>query len=139
MVRIRLFEEEAGRLMEAGIMPGFLHLYVGQEAVAAAVDDCALRTQFAVQQEVIQCRGVDLQIYIARPTESAFHRHDGQPGCQFDRTGALGAAYGYDPDGIAAVGREVGREGIVDLGARTGRPGATARTAGEPSAVPAIR
>jgi len=34
MVRIRLFEETAGRLMETGKMPGFLHLYVGQEAVA---------------------------------------------------------------------------------------------------------
>lgn len=37
MVRIRLFETEAGKLMEAGAMPGFLHLYVGQEAVAAGV------------------------------------------------------------------------------------------------------
>ncbi len=37
MVRIRLFEEQAGKLMEAGRMPGFLHLYVGQEAVAAGV------------------------------------------------------------------------------------------------------
>jgi TPP-dependent pyruvate/acetoin dehydrogenase alpha subunit len=37
MVRIRLFEEEAGRLMEASKIPGFLHLYVGQEAVAAGV------------------------------------------------------------------------------------------------------
>jgi pyruvate dehydrogenase E1 component alpha subunit len=37
MVRIRLFEEEAGKLMESGRMPGFLHLYVGQEAVAAGV------------------------------------------------------------------------------------------------------
>ncbi|MFI0447403.1 thiamine pyrophosphate-dependent dehydrogenase E1 component subunit alpha [Actinomadura sp. 6N118] len=37
MVRIRLFETEAGRLMEAGRLPGFLHLYVGQEAVAAGV------------------------------------------------------------------------------------------------------
>ncbi|WP_239382166.1 MULTISPECIES: thiamine pyrophosphate-dependent dehydrogenase E1 component subunit alpha [unclassified Frankia] len=35
MVRIRVFETEAGRLMEAGTLPGFLHLYVGQEAVAA--------------------------------------------------------------------------------------------------------
>jgi acetoin:2,6-dichlorophenolindophenol oxidoreductase subunit alpha len=35
MVRIRIFETEAGRLMEAGLLPGFLHLYVGQEAVAA--------------------------------------------------------------------------------------------------------
>mgnify|MGYP003527722455 CR=1 FL=1 len=31
MVRIRLFEETAGKLMETGKMPGFLHLYVGQE------------------------------------------------------------------------------------------------------------
>ncbi|MFI7701874.1 thiamine pyrophosphate-dependent dehydrogenase E1 component subunit alpha [Nonomuraea sp. NPDC049480] len=37
MVRIRLFETEAGRLMEAGRLPGFLHLYPGQEAVAAGV------------------------------------------------------------------------------------------------------
>jgi TPP-dependent pyruvate/acetoin dehydrogenase alpha subunit len=37
MVRIRLFETEAGRLMEAGRLPGFLHLYAGQEAVAAGV------------------------------------------------------------------------------------------------------
>ncbi|GAQ59699.1 thiamine pyrophosphate-dependent dehydrogenase E1 component subunit alpha [Streptomyces scabiei] len=37
MVRIRLFETEAGKLMETGKLPGFLHLYVGQEAVAAGV------------------------------------------------------------------------------------------------------
>src|SRR5260370_12085884 len=37
MVRIRLFEEEAGKLMEGGRMPGFRHLYVGQEACAAGV------------------------------------------------------------------------------------------------------
>ncbi len=37
MVRIRLFEEAAGRLAEAAKLPGFLHLYVGDEAVAAGV------------------------------------------------------------------------------------------------------
>lgn len=37
MVRIRLFEEAAGRLAEQAKLPGFLHLYVGQEAVAAGV------------------------------------------------------------------------------------------------------
>ncbi len=37
MVRIRAFEEEAGKLMENGKIPGALHLYVGQEAVAAGV------------------------------------------------------------------------------------------------------
>ena len=42
MVRIRLFEEAAGKLAEAAKLPGFLHLYVGQEAVAAGV--CATLT-----------------------------------------------------------------------------------------------
>jgi pyruvate dehydrogenase E1 component alpha subunit len=37
MLRIRLFEEEAGKLMEAGKIPGALHLYVGEEAVASGV------------------------------------------------------------------------------------------------------
>jgi pyruvate dehydrogenase E1 component alpha subunit len=37
MVRIRIFEEEAGKLMENGKVPGALHLYVGQEAVATGV------------------------------------------------------------------------------------------------------
>lgn len=37
MVRIRLFEEAAGALFENSEMPGFIHLYVGQEAVAAGV------------------------------------------------------------------------------------------------------
>ena len=37
MVRIRLFEEAAGRLFEQARIPGFIHLYVGQAAVAAGV------------------------------------------------------------------------------------------------------
>ncbi len=37
MVRIRVFEEEAGKLQESARVPGALHLYVGQEAVAAGV------------------------------------------------------------------------------------------------------
>jgi acetoin:2,6-dichlorophenolindophenol oxidoreductase subunit alpha len=37
MVRIRLFEESAGKLAAAAKLPGFLHLYVGEEAVASGV------------------------------------------------------------------------------------------------------
>ena len=37
MVRIRCFEVAAGRLFEANKIPGFVHLYAGQEAVAAGV------------------------------------------------------------------------------------------------------
>ena len=37
MVRIRLFEQTAGKMMEDGKIPGALHLYVGQEAIASGV------------------------------------------------------------------------------------------------------
>jgi pyruvate dehydrogenase E1 component alpha subunit len=37
MLRIRRFEESAGKMMEDGKIPGALHLYVGQEAVASGV------------------------------------------------------------------------------------------------------
>jgi pyruvate dehydrogenase E1 component alpha subunit len=37
MLRIRVFEENAGRLVEAGEIPGALHMYVGEEAIAAGV------------------------------------------------------------------------------------------------------
>ena len=37
MVRIRVFEETAGKMMENGKIPGALHLYVGEEAVAAGI------------------------------------------------------------------------------------------------------
>ena len=37
MVRIRTFEERAGKMMEDGKIPGALHLYVGQEAIASGV------------------------------------------------------------------------------------------------------
>ena len=42
MVRIRLFEEKAAELFAAQKLPGFVHLYAGEEAVASAV--CALLT-----------------------------------------------------------------------------------------------
>ncbi len=37
MVRIRLFEEQVGKLFAAGKLPGFVHLYIGEEAVAVGV------------------------------------------------------------------------------------------------------
>jgi len=37
MRRIRVFEETLDRLVKAGRLPGFLHLYAGQEAVAVGV------------------------------------------------------------------------------------------------------
>ncbi len=37
MVTIRLFEEKVGELFLAGEVPGFVHLYVGEEAIAVGV------------------------------------------------------------------------------------------------------
>ena len=37
MVRIRQFEERVGQLFYRGKIPGFVHLYIGQEAVASGV------------------------------------------------------------------------------------------------------
>ncbi len=39
MIRIRRFEELAARLRAQGVIPGFLHPYIGQEAVAVGVCD----------------------------------------------------------------------------------------------------
>ena len=42
VLRIRRFEEEVSRLFRQGQLPGFVHLYIGEEAVAAGV--CAALT-----------------------------------------------------------------------------------------------
>ena len=39
MVRIRTFEERVAREFAAGNVPGFVHLYVGEEAVATGADN----------------------------------------------------------------------------------------------------
>ena len=44
MVRIRQFETTAGKLFAAGQLPGFIHLSIGQEAVAAGVCGALRRT-----------------------------------------------------------------------------------------------
>lgn len=50
MIRIRRFEEEVARLFRQGNLPGFVHLSIGQEAVAAGVcsvlerEDCITTT-----------------------------------------------------------------------------------------------
>lgn len=36
-IRIRLFEEKVGLLFRQGQLPGFVHLYVGQEAIASGI------------------------------------------------------------------------------------------------------
>jgi pyruvate dehydrogenase E1 component alpha subunit len=40
ILRIRRFEEQVGTLFAQGQLPGFVHLYIGEEAVGAGI--CAL-------------------------------------------------------------------------------------------------
>ncbi len=40
MLRIRRFEEKAGQLYGMGLIGGFCHLYIGQEAVVTGLQDC---------------------------------------------------------------------------------------------------
>lgn len=53
MLRIRAFEEKASELFLAGRLPGFLHAYVGQEAVA----QCSFASEVAalVAEEAPDC------------------------------------------------------------------------------------
>ena len=37
MVKIRLFETKVSELFAAGKLPGFIHLYIGEEAVATGI------------------------------------------------------------------------------------------------------
>ena len=40
MLKIRRFEEKAGQMYGQGLIGGFCHLYIGQEAVVTGVQDC---------------------------------------------------------------------------------------------------
>jgi len=40
MLKIRRFEEKAGQMYGQGLIGGFCHLYIGQEAVVVGVQDC---------------------------------------------------------------------------------------------------
>jgi TPP-dependent pyruvate/acetoin dehydrogenase alpha subunit len=44
MLRIRRFEEKCAELYSAGKIRGFLHLYIGEEAVAVGVMQALVRT-----------------------------------------------------------------------------------------------
>ena len=46
MALIRQFEKTASRLMASGSLPGFLHISIGQEGVAAGVCDALERTDY---------------------------------------------------------------------------------------------
>ncbi|MFN0096207.1 MAG: thiamine pyrophosphate-dependent dehydrogenase E1 component subunit alpha [Dehalococcoidia bacterium] len=105
MVRIRIFEEEAGKLMETARIPGALHLYVGEEAVAAGVM-CNLSDQDQITSTHrghghLDAKGGDFKKMYAELFGRATGYNKGKGGsmhiCDMDK-GMLGA------NGIVAAG-----------------------------------
>ena len=47
MYRMRRFEEEVFEFYKRGLMPGLAHLYLGEEAVAAGIEDILVGTNRA--------------------------------------------------------------------------------------------
>jgi len=79
MVRIRAFEEKVAKEFASGNVPGFLHLYVGQEAVAVGA-----------------CANLRSDDYITSTHRG--HGHVIAKGCQTDRMMAelFGKSTGYN-------------------------------------------
>jgi TPP-dependent pyruvate/acetoin dehydrogenase alpha subunit len=59
MLEIRYFEDRVHQLFAKGILPGFVHLYAGEEAVAAGV--CAIRMMKTPSRAHIAAMGTALQ------------------------------------------------------------------------------
>lgn len=130
MIRIRLFEEAAGRLFEASKIPGFIHLYVGQEAVAAGVCT-ALRAGDQISSTHrghghLVARGGDLRRMMAELMGKATGYCNGKGGSmhvcdlELDMLGANGIVGGGIPiavgAGFANAYRDDGRVSVVFFG-----------------------
>lgn len=80
MVRIRQFEEKAARLYEQGLLPGFLHSSVGQEAVAVGVcgalrkDDYITSTHRGHGHIIAKGAGLDRMFAELYGRETGFNR-----------------------------------------------------------------
>ena len=69
MRRIRDFESTAARLFAEGKIPGFVHLYLGEEAIAPAVCECLRDDDFITSTHRghghIIAKGGDLNLMMA--------------------------------------------------------------------------
>ncbi len=108
MVRIRQFETKAQNMFAEGIFPGFLHLYLGEEAVATGVCSC-LRTDDYITSTHrghghIIAKGGDLKFMMAELCGKATGYCKGKGGSMHiaDREkGILGA------NGIVGAGHDI--------------------------------
>ena len=71
MLRIRRFEEKCAELYSAGKIRGFLHLYIGQEAVAMGASVLATACPFCLLtlEDAAKTAGLSEQIAIKNITE----------------------------------------------------------------------
>jgi TPP-dependent pyruvate/acetoin dehydrogenase alpha subunit len=91
MVRIRLFELKLQEVYRSGVMPGFIHLYVGEEAVAAGVCQSLHQDDYVTSTH----RGHGHAIAKRIPMGPAFAEIWGKPnGCNGGRGGSM---HIYDP------------------------------------------
>ncbi len=69
MLRIRRFEERALKMYSVNKIRGFLHVYIGQEAIAAAITTAVRPTDLIVtayrQHGIALCRGVESKLCMA--------------------------------------------------------------------------
>jgi pyruvate dehydrogenase E1 component alpha subunit len=69
MLFIRRFEEKAGQMYGMGLIGGFCHLYIGQEAVVAGMQSCAIKgdqviTTYRDHAHMLAC-GTDPKVIMA--------------------------------------------------------------------------
>jgi 2-oxoisovalerate dehydrogenase E1 component len=115
MVRIRLFELKAQAVYRSGAMPGFIHLYIGEEAVAAGA--CASLTPDDYVTSTHRGHGHALAKGI--PMGEMLAEIWGRPnGCNGGRGGSM---HIYDPDcGFLGTNGIVGASVLLGAGAALG-------------------
>jgi len=113
MVRIRVFELRLRDVFRSGVMPGFIHLYVGEEAVAAGVCRHLNKDDYVTSTH----RGHGHAIAKGIPMGPVFAEIWGKPnGCNGGRGGSM---HIYDPQyGFLGTNGIVGAS--VPLGAGAG-------------------
>jgi pyruvate dehydrogenase E1 component alpha subunit len=108
MVLIRRFEERAGQLYGLGLIGGFCHLYIGQEAVAAGLqsaltDEDSVITGYRDHGHMLLC-GIDPKIVMAELTAFAHkYNEDGGVCVAYFGDGAANQGQVYEAFNMAAL------------------------------------
>jgi pyruvate dehydrogenase E1 component alpha subunit len=139
MLLIRRFEEKAGQLYGLGLIGGFCHLYIGQEAVAAGIQTALAKTDSVItgyrdHGHMLLC-GIDPKVVMAELTgreagisrgkggsmhmfsvEHKFYGGHGIVGAQVSLGAGLAFAHKYSEDGglcVAYFGDGAANQGQV--------------------------